>query len=89
MTDRRSAQSVRRLNRTSRRELILLLGGAMTAPRGLRAQQKALRVIGYLIPGVAGTECTVCGRIPRGTGRNGLSRRTKFGDRIPAGGGAL
>jgi putative tryptophan/tyrosine transport system substrate-binding protein len=31
-----------------RRELMLLLGGAMTAARGLRAQQKAMPVIGYL-----------------------------------------
>jgi hypothetical protein len=30
------------------RELMLLLGGAMTAPRTLRAQQKATPVIGYL-----------------------------------------
>jgi ABC-type uncharacterized transport system substrate-binding protein len=31
-----------------RRELILLLGGAMTAARGLYAQQKAIPVIGFL-----------------------------------------
>jgi putative tryptophan/tyrosine transport system substrate-binding protein len=32
----------------NRRELVLLLGGAMTAARTLRAQQKAMPVIGYL-----------------------------------------
>jgi putative ABC transport system substrate-binding protein len=32
----------------NRRELLLLLGSAMTVPRVLRAQQKAMSVIGYL-----------------------------------------
>ena len=32
----------------NRRELMLLLGGAMTAARGLRAQHKSMPVIGYL-----------------------------------------
>jgi putative tryptophan/tyrosine transport system substrate-binding protein len=31
-----------------RRDLMLILGGALTAARGLRAQQKAMPVIGYL-----------------------------------------
>ena len=31
-----------------RRELMLVLGGALTAARGLRAQQKAMPVIGFL-----------------------------------------
>jgi putative ABC transport system substrate-binding protein len=31
-----------------RRELLLLVGGAMTAPRALRVQQTAMPVIGYL-----------------------------------------
>jgi hypothetical protein len=32
----------------TRRELMLLLGGAVTAPRAVRAQQKTTPVVGYL-----------------------------------------
>jgi putative tryptophan/tyrosine transport system substrate-binding protein len=38
----------------NRRQLLLLLGGALTAAPSLRAQQKAMPVIGYLISGSAG-----------------------------------
>src|SRR5438876_11209567 len=34
-----------------RRELLLLVGGAVTAPHALRADQKALPVIGYPVGG--------------------------------------
>jgi putative tryptophan/tyrosine transport system substrate-binding protein len=38
-----------------RRELILLLGGAVTAAHALRAQQKAMPVLGYLSGGSSGS----------------------------------
>jgi putative ABC transport system substrate-binding protein len=39
---------------TNRRELLLQLGGALTAARSLRAQQKAMPVIGFLGSGSPG-----------------------------------
>jgi putative ABC transport system substrate-binding protein len=49
MTDENSAQSLSRRGRQMRRrELMLLLGGTMSVPRALRAQQKAMPVIGWL-----------------------------------------
>jgi putative ABC transport system substrate-binding protein len=38
----------------NRRELILLLGGAMTAAPALRAQQKPVPLIGFLSSGTSG-----------------------------------
>jgi hypothetical protein len=37
-----------------RRDLMLLLGGAITAPRALRAQQKPMPALGYLSSGSLG-----------------------------------
>jgi putative ABC transport system substrate-binding protein len=51
-----------------RRELMLLLGGAMTAARGLRAQQKAMPMIGYL-----GSNSSVPGALSMAAFRQGLS----------------
>jgi hypothetical protein len=51
MTNWKGAQPLgHRVRRIERREFIFLLAGATTAPRILRAQQKATSVIGILAP---------------------------------------
>jgi hypothetical protein len=50
----------------NRRELMLLLGSAMTAARALRAQQKAMPVIGYLGSGSPGSGARLWPRSARG-----------------------
>ena len=55
MTNRKGAQPLRRQShRIRRRELVLLLGGTMTAARSLGAQQKVMPVIGFLSSGSPG-----------------------------------
>jgi ABC-type uncharacterized transport system substrate-binding protein len=49
MTNWKSAHPLRRPgHRIRRRELLFLLAGATTTPRALRAQQKAMPVVGFL-----------------------------------------
>jgi putative ABC transport system substrate-binding protein len=55
----------------NRRELMLLLGGAMTAARALHAQQKAMPVIGYLSSGSPGTGATYLAAFRQGLNEAG------------------
>ena len=54
-----------------RRELMLLLSGAMTAARALRAQQKAMPVIGYLNFASSGSRAVVTAAFLQGLGETG------------------
>jgi putative tryptophan/tyrosine transport system substrate-binding protein len=54
-----------------RRELMLLLGGAVTAARAPRAQQKALPVIGYLDGGLPGAAAPFVAAFREGLGDTG------------------
>ena len=47
-----------------RRELMLLLGGAMTAAGALRAQRKAMPVIGYLAFGTSDSAAALAAAYP-------------------------
>src|SRR6267378_5688342 len=55
----------------TRRELILLLGGAMMTARTLRAQQKAMPVIGYLESGAAGASAPLVAAFRQGLSETG------------------
>jgi putative ABC transport system substrate-binding protein len=54
-----------------RRELMLLLGGMMTAAGALRAQQKAMPVIGFLSSRSPGEAATVVAAFHQGLGETG------------------
>jgi putative ABC transport system substrate-binding protein len=72
MTNRRGAQSLRRRShQMSRRELLQLLGVAVTAPRTLRAQQKAMPVIGYLGSGLPGAFAPLAAAFQQGLSETG------------------
>jgi putative ABC transport system substrate-binding protein len=55
----------------TRRELLFLAGGLMTASRALRAQQKAMPVIGYLNSGAAGPFAPFLAAFRDGLGETG------------------
>jgi putative ABC transport system substrate-binding protein len=55
----------------NRRELLFLLGGAMTAARTLRAQQKAMPVIGFLSSGSPGSRAPNLAAFHQGLGETG------------------
>jgi len=55
----------------NRREFILSLGGAMTAARGLRAQQKTMPVIGYLSLASPGSNAANVAAFRQGLGDTG------------------
>jgi len=55
----------------NRRRLILLLGGVVFAPRALRAQQKAMPVIGYLSPGSPGAAAPYVAAFRQGLSETG------------------
>jgi putative ABC transport system substrate-binding protein len=72
MTNWTGAQPLRQRNhRMMRRELMLLLGSAITAPRPLRAQQKAMPAIGFLSSRSPGEAATVVAAFHQGLAGTG------------------
>ena len=71
-----------------RRRFIALLGVAITAARTLRAQQKAMPVIGWLSSGSPDPFAPLVVVFGQGLSETGC-RGTKRGDRIPLGGRPL
>ena len=72
MANRNSAYLLRKQrHRIRRRELMLLLGGAMTAARLLQAQQKAMPVIGFLSSRTPGDAATVVAAFHQGLAETG------------------
>jgi hypothetical protein len=71
----------------NRRELILLLAGALTAARDLRAQQKAMPVIGYLSSGSPGLNAPIVTAFRQGLSETSAGREPNapsLGERVLA-----
>jgi putative ABC transport system substrate-binding protein len=62
----------------NRRELMLLLGGAMTAGRALRAQQKAMPVIGFLHSALPGPAAPSVAAFRQGLSETGYLERSNM-----------
>jgi putative ABC transport system substrate-binding protein len=58
----------------SRRELLLLLAWSVIAPRTLRAQQKAMPVIGFLCSGASGAFASAAAAFRQGLSEAAMSR---------------
>jgi putative tryptophan/tyrosine transport system substrate-binding protein len=72
----------------TRREFVLLLGGAMTAAPAVRAQQKAMPVIGFLSSVSPGPLAASVAEFRQGLSETGYVE-TKRSDRVPLGGGPV
>jgi putative ABC transport system substrate-binding protein len=69
--NRATSSERRRSGRVKRRELLLLLGSAMTMAPSLRAQQKAMPVIGYLGSGSPGAAAASMAAFRQGLSETG------------------
>jgi putative tryptophan/tyrosine transport system substrate-binding protein len=69
--NRATSSERRRSGRVKRRELLLLLGSAMTMAPSLRAQQKAMPVIGYLGSGSPGAAAASVAAFRQGLSETG------------------
>ena len=72
MTKWKRAQPLRRRgDRITRREFMLVAGGAVMAARALRAQQKAMPVIGFLSGSSPGTFAPLVAAVRQGLSETG------------------
>jgi len=70
----------------NRREFVLLLGAAMTVAHAVRAQQKAMPVVGYLNSTWPDPHAPLVAAFRQGLSETGYVEGQKPVDRIPLGG---